>query len=152
MCTATQKASIGMYSGCDLLSLQISFVYILALPSLLHPFVLFNCFLYLYYYDCNFYCVNVPVEKKIVSQSRHPFSSSAALLQLSHPFSKVRADSGASQSSTGSSTHSQVMWPSVWSCDCHVMYRYTDRGWGGGGGWYWWWSGHAEENCSERWL
>ena len=35
---ATQKANIGMYSGYDyLLSLQILFVYFLALPSLLHP-------------------------------------------------------------------------------------------------------------------
>ena len=39
--------SIGMYSGCDTLSLQTLFVYFLALPSLLHPSILFNCFLYL---------------------------------------------------------------------------------------------------------
>ena len=32
-----RKASIGMYSGCDTLSLQTLFVYFLALPSLLHP-------------------------------------------------------------------------------------------------------------------
>ena len=33
------------HSGCDyLLSLQILFVYFLALPSLLHPSILFNCF------------------------------------------------------------------------------------------------------------
>ena len=39
---ATQKASVGMYSGCDyLLSLKILFVYFLALPSLLHPSILF---------------------------------------------------------------------------------------------------------------
>ena len=39
------KASVGMYSGCDyLLSLKILFVYFLALPSLLHPSILFNCF------------------------------------------------------------------------------------------------------------
>ena len=37
MCTATQKVSVGMYSGCDTLSLQILFVYFLTLPSLLHP-------------------------------------------------------------------------------------------------------------------
>ena len=36
-----------MYSGRDTLSLQTLFVYFLALPSLLHPSVLFNCF-YLY--------------------------------------------------------------------------------------------------------
>ena len=37
-----------MYSGCDKLSqLQILFVYFLTLPSLLHPSILFNCFLYL---------------------------------------------------------------------------------------------------------
>ena len=39
---------IGMYSGCDTLSLRILFVYFLALPSLLHPSILLNCFLYLY--------------------------------------------------------------------------------------------------------
>ena len=33
----------GMYSGCDKLSLQILFVYFLALPSLLH-LLIFNCF------------------------------------------------------------------------------------------------------------
>ena len=33
-----------MYSGCDTLSLQILFVYFLALPSLLHPSILFNFF------------------------------------------------------------------------------------------------------------
>ena len=37
-----------MYSGCDTLSLHILFVYFLALPSLLHLSILFNCFLYLY--------------------------------------------------------------------------------------------------------
>ena len=42
---ASQKASVGMYSGCDhLLSLKILFVCFLALPSLLHPSILFNCF------------------------------------------------------------------------------------------------------------
>ena len=41
-----KKASVGMYSGCDyLLSLKILFVYFLALPSLLHPSILFNCFI-----------------------------------------------------------------------------------------------------------
>ena len=50
VCTATQKASVGMYSGCDTLSLRILFVYFLALPSLLHPSILFNCFLYLLLY------------------------------------------------------------------------------------------------------
>ena len=44
-----RKASVGMYSGCDMLSLRILFVYFLALPSLLHPSILFNCFLYLLY-------------------------------------------------------------------------------------------------------
>ena len=43
-----RKASVGIYSGCDTLSLRILFVYFLALPSLLHPSILFNCFLYLY--------------------------------------------------------------------------------------------------------
>ena len=39
---ATQKASVGMYSGCDyFLSLKILFVYFLALPSLLHPSIIF---------------------------------------------------------------------------------------------------------------
>ena len=33
-----------MYSGCDTLSLQTLFVYFLALPSLLHPSILFNYF------------------------------------------------------------------------------------------------------------
>ena len=38
-----------MYSGCDyLLSLKILFVCFLALPSLLHPSIFFNCF-----YTCN---------------------------------------------------------------------------------------------------
>ena len=47
---ATQKASVGMYSGCDyLLSLQILFVYFLALPPLLHPSILFN-----YFYTCEY--------------------------------------------------------------------------------------------------
>ena len=43
---ATQKASVGMYSGCDYpyKSLQILFVYFLTLLSLLHPSILFNCF------------------------------------------------------------------------------------------------------------
>ena len=36
----TPKASVGMYSGCDTLSLQILFVYFLALSSLLHPSIL----------------------------------------------------------------------------------------------------------------
>ena len=41
----TQKASGGMYSGSDyLLSLKILFVCFLALPSLLHPSILFDCF------------------------------------------------------------------------------------------------------------
>ena len=44
-----RKASVWMYynSGYDTLSLQILFVYFLALPSLLHPSILFNYFLYL---------------------------------------------------------------------------------------------------------
>ena len=33
-----------VYSGYDTLPLQILFVYFLALPSLLHPSILFNCF------------------------------------------------------------------------------------------------------------
>ena len=41
------KTSVGMYSGCDTLSLRILFVYFLVLPSLLYPSILFNCFLYL---------------------------------------------------------------------------------------------------------
>ena len=44
---ATQKASVGMYNGCDYLfklSLKILFVYFLALSSLLHPSILFNYF------------------------------------------------------------------------------------------------------------
>ena len=51
VCTATLKASVGMYSGCDMLSLQILFVYFLAL---LHPSILFNCFLYflLFFFYC----------------------------------------------------------------------------------------------------
>ena len=36
---ATQKASVGMYNGCDYL-----LPYFLALPSLLHPSILFDCF------------------------------------------------------------------------------------------------------------
>ena len=41
----TQKASVGMYSGCDyLVSLKILFVYFLALSSLLLPSILFDCF------------------------------------------------------------------------------------------------------------
>ena len=39
-------------SGCDTLSLQILFMYFLALPSLLYPSILFNCFLYLYIQVC----------------------------------------------------------------------------------------------------
>ena len=58
---ATQKASVGMYSGCDyLLSLKILFVYFLALPSLLiHPSILFNCF---YTCFCSFlYCMSATI-------------------------------------------------------------------------------------------
>ena len=44
LCTATQKASVGMYRGCDTLSLQILFVYFLALPSLLHPSIFIQLF------------------------------------------------------------------------------------------------------------
>ena len=55
---ATQKASVGMYYGCDyLLSLKIEFVYFLALPSLLHPSILFNCFYTSFcslLYECNY--------------------------------------------------------------------------------------------------
>ena len=40
VCMATLKASIGMYSGCDTLSLQILFMNFLALPSLLHLSIL----------------------------------------------------------------------------------------------------------------
>ena len=53
VCTATQKASVGMYSGCDTLSLRILLVYFLALPSLLHPSILFNCFLCLLLLQCH---------------------------------------------------------------------------------------------------
>ena len=43
--TLIVKASVGMYSGCDyVLFLKILFVCFLALPSLLHPSILFNCF------------------------------------------------------------------------------------------------------------
>ena len=42
---------IGMYSGCDTSSLQTLFVYFLALPSLLHPSILFNCFFILVYIE-----------------------------------------------------------------------------------------------------
>ena len=50
------QASVGMYSGCDyLLSLKILFVCFLALPSLLHPSILFNCF-YTF-----FYCMNATI-------------------------------------------------------------------------------------------
>ena len=53
VCTATQKASVGMYSGCDMLSGPINLVlYFLALPSLLHPSILFNCFYTCY---CSFF-------------------------------------------------------------------------------------------------
>ena len=42
---ATQKASVGMYSGCDyLLSHKNLVCVLLALPSLLHPSILFNYF------------------------------------------------------------------------------------------------------------
>ena len=51
-----KKASVGMYSGCDyLLSLKILFVYFLALPSLLHPSILFNCF---YTCFCSFFILH----------------------------------------------------------------------------------------------
>ena len=54
---ATQKASVGMYSGCDyLLSLKILFVCFLALPSLLHPSILFNCF---YTCFCSFFTLSI---------------------------------------------------------------------------------------------
>ena len=51
-----KKASIGMYSGCDyLLSLKILFVYFLALPSLLHPSILLNCFYISFLlHECNY--------------------------------------------------------------------------------------------------
>ena len=55
-----KKVSVGMYSGCDyLLSLKILFVYFLALPSLLHPSILFN-----YFYTCFcsfFYCMSATI-------------------------------------------------------------------------------------------
>ena len=51
VCTCTQKASVEMYSGCDTLSLQILFVYFLALPSLLHPSILFNCLLLFFFFS-----------------------------------------------------------------------------------------------------
>ena len=43
----------------DLLSLKILFVYFLALPSLLRPSILFNCFLYLFPFL--FYCMNATI-------------------------------------------------------------------------------------------
>ena len=53
---ATQKASVGMYSGCDyLLSLSVCF---LALPSLLHPSILFNCFTLV---SVLFYCMSANI-------------------------------------------------------------------------------------------
>ena len=60
---ATQKASVGMHSGCDyLLSLKILFVYFLALPSLLHPSILFKCFYTCFcsflLHECNYYTVS----------------------------------------------------------------------------------------------
>ena len=56
---ANQKPSVGMYSGCDyLLSLKILFVCFLALPSLLHPSILFNyfytCFCSFLLHECNY--------------------------------------------------------------------------------------------------
>ena len=54
---ATQKASVGMYSGCDyLLSLKILFMCFL--PSLLHPSILFSCF---YTCFCSFYCMSATI-------------------------------------------------------------------------------------------
>ena len=46
-----EKSSVGMYSGCDKLSLQILFVYFLALPTLLQSFNFIQLFftLVLYY-------------------------------------------------------------------------------------------------------
>ena len=46
---ATQKASVGMYSGCDKLSLQILFVYFLTC----HPYFIFQ-FSLIVFYAC--YC------------------------------------------------------------------------------------------------
>ena len=51
VCTATQKASVGMYSVCDTLSLQTLFVYFLALPFL---FIL--QFYSIVFYTCLTYC------------------------------------------------------------------------------------------------
>ena len=48
-----------MYSGCDTLSLQTLFVYFLVLPSLLHPSIFFNYFLYLKKKYCHGYEVLV---------------------------------------------------------------------------------------------
>ena len=54
-----RKASVGMYSGCDyLLSLKISFVYFLALSSLLPPSILFNCFTLV---SVLFYCMSATI-------------------------------------------------------------------------------------------
>ena len=44
-----RKASIGMYSGCDKLFLQILFVYFLALPSLLNFIQLFFILVILFF-------------------------------------------------------------------------------------------------------
>ena len=55
---ATLKASVGMYgmySGYDTLSLQILFVYFLALSSLLHPSINFYSIIF---YTCPFF-INV---------------------------------------------------------------------------------------------
>ena len=64
---ATQKASVGMYSGYDcLLSLKILFVCFLALPSLLHPSILFNCFYTCFcsflLHECNYIYIKLSID------------------------------------------------------------------------------------------
>ena len=75
---ATQKASVGMYSGCDyLLSLKILFVCFLALPSLLHPSILFNCF-----YTCFCYCMSATICDRIWENPAYRENAQAAQCAL----------------------------------------------------------------------
>ena len=58
-CILSRKASIGMYSGCDKLSLQILFVYFLTLPSLLPSSILL-----FFFYTCAIYSAISPVNSQ----------------------------------------------------------------------------------------
>ena len=76
----TQKASVGMYSGCDyLVSLKILFVYFLTLSSLLPPSILFNCFYTCFcsflLHECN-YRWEVPSSRVRVKVVATPFVNS----------------------------------------------------------------------------